>query len=316
MRQPLEKPFRLEAVRQVIKAANLGTQKAVLVKLEDALRKGWLELWYQPKIDLRLRLLAGAEGLVRCRYPDGNILLPDSFLPGASEASQLALTEVVMSRALNDWNEIAAVGAPLQVSVNATVKALERLPLAKLIREQRPKNARWPGLIFEVTETDVVKDIALAHEIATQLRIYNINLAIDDFGEGYSSFTRLKGLPFTELRLDHTFVQGCATDKKNAGICRTVIDLAHHFGSTAVAEGLENAEDLKAIHNMGRDVGQGFILAPPMPKADFINLVNRRAAEKAAKSPPSPAPSESAAAGPSIVPTAAAATPGKQLTAG
>jgi EAL domain-containing protein (putative c-di-GMP-specific phosphodiesterase class I) len=285
MRPPLEKPFRLEAVRQVVKAANLEGLQTILVSLDEALKSHWLELWYQPKIDLRSRMLAGAEGLVRCRHPGGRVLLPESFLPGASEDGHLALTEYVMRAALTDWNDFAAVGVPLLASVNTTVKALERLPLAGLIREHRPQSERWPGLILEVSETDVVKDIALTHEIATQLRIYHIKLAIDDFGEGYSSFTRLKGLPFSELKLDQNFVLGSGSDRKNAGICRAVIELAHHFGTAAVAEGIENASDLRAIHEMGCDMGQGFLLAPPMPKADFIALLGKRAADPSAKPP-------------------------------
>ncbi len=92
------------------------------------------------------------------------------------------------------------------------------------------------------------------HEIATQLRIYDIAFAIDDFGEGFSSFARLRELPFAELKLNRRFVKGSGTDRKNAGICQTIIDLAHNFG--AVAEGLEDADDLQAVHRMGCDIGQ------------------------------------------------------------
>jgi EAL domain-containing protein (putative c-di-GMP-specific phosphodiesterase class I)/CheY-like chemotaxis protein len=299
MRPPLEKPFRLEALRQVVKAANLEGRQTICVNLDEALSSGWLELWYQPKIDLRTRMLAGAEGLVRCRHPSGKLLLPENFLPGAGDDSHLALTEFVMLTALKDWNDVAAAGAPLLISLNTTVRSLERLPLSSIIRENRPANDRWPGLILEVTETDVVKDVALAHEIATQLRIYNINLAIDDFGEGYSSFTRLKGLPFSELKLDQNFVLGCATDQKNAGICKAVIELAHHFGTTAVAEGIENAPDLRAIHSMGCDIGQGYLLAPPMPKEDFVALLEKRAGDPGTKAPSMvPAQGEGAAGKP------------------
>jgi EAL domain-containing protein (putative c-di-GMP-specific phosphodiesterase class I) len=228
-------------------------------------------------------MLVGAEGLVRCRHPSGQVLLPGSFLPGASAEDHLALTALVIRTALADWNDILHAGAALLMAVNATVKALERAPLAGLVREHRPKSDRWPGLILEVTETDVVDDIALAHEIATQLRIYNIKLAIDDFGEGYSSFARLKGLPFSELKLDQNFVRGCGLDKKNAGICKAVIDIAHNFGALAVAEGLENGTDLRAVHDMGCDIGQGYLLAPPMPKEDFIALLETRTSARSAR---------------------------------
>ena len=133
-----------------------------------------------------------------------------------------------------------------------------------------PKDDAWPGLIIEVTEGEVASDVGLAHEIATQLNIYGIKLAIDDFGEGYSSFARLRDLPFAELKLDASFVQNCAEDTKNAAICRAVIELAHSFGAVAVAEGLETAADVQAIQRMGCDLGQGFLFARPMPSTLFI----------------------------------------------
>src|SRR5262245_7134710 len=125
--------------------------------------------------------------------------------------------------------------------------ALTRVAVQDLVREHRPRSRTWPGLIIEASESDVVKDVAVVHEIATQLRVHGITFAIDDFGTGYSSFARLREVPFVELKLDGSFVQGCASDAHNTGICRAIIDLAHHFGAVAVAEGIETAADLQAI---------------------------------------------------------------------
>jgi len=282
MRPPLKKPFRTEAIRQVMTAVCLDQQPIPIVGLDEALVQGWLELWYQPKIDLRSKTFAGAEGLIRCRHPMHGVLSPASFLAGASEQGMLALTEYVVLRALRDWDEMARFGIHLHTAVNSTLGALANLQISALIREHRPKSEKWPGLILEVTEGEVVKDVALVHEIATQLRIYGITFAIDDFGEGFSSFARLRELPFAELKLDRSFVKNCAGDAKNAGICRAVIDLAHHFGALAVAEGLENASDLQAVHRMGCDMGQGFFVARPMPKPDFISMLCDRASTRQA----------------------------------
>lgn len=282
MRPPLQKPFRMDAVRQAFDGARLEQKAAgaasldTTIELEDALENDWLELWYQPKIDLRTRLLGGAEGLIRCRHPVHGLLTPASFLPGASDKGLLALTEYVVFTALRDWEVISALGVYPHIAVNTSMRALASLHLPTLIREHRPKSDKWPGLILEVTESDVAKDIALAHEIATQLSIYGITFAIDDFGEGYSSFARLRELPFGELKLDRSFVHNCARDAKNGGICQAIIELAHQFGAVAVAEGLENAADLKAVHRMGCDIGQGFFFARPRPKAQFIALLRDR----------------------------------------
>jgi EAL domain-containing protein (putative c-di-GMP-specific phosphodiesterase class I) len=279
---PLKKPLRREAIRQVMAAARLGRPPVPAVGLDEALAQGWLELWYQPKIDLRSKTFAGAEGLIRCRHPLHGVLGPASFLPGAGEQSLTALTEYVVLTALRDWDGIARLGIHLHTAVNTTVGALTNLDMPRLIREHRPRNEKWPGLILEVTEGEVVKDVASIHEIATQLRIYGVTFAIDDFGEGFSSFARLRELPFAELKLDRSFVKDCAEDTRNAGICQAIIDLAHHFGAVAVAEGLENAADLQAVHRMGCDVGQGFFVARPMPKPDFVAMLRDRALAKRA----------------------------------
>ena len=280
MRPPLTKPFRAESIRHIIREANLADSPAAVVGLEEALAKGWLELWYQPKVDLRTKTLCGAEGLVRCRHPVQGILSPASFLPGALESSQAALTEHVIATALRDWDDFAATGVQLHTAVNTSIGALANLSLPALIREHRSNSPDWPGLIREVTESEVIKDGALMHEIATQLRIYGISFAIDDFGEGFSSFARLRDLPFAELKLDQSFVKGCGTDERNAGICQTIISLAHNFGALAVAEGIENAADLQAVHRMECDIGQGFLLGRPMPKANFITLLQQRVLDK------------------------------------
>jgi EAL domain-containing protein (putative c-di-GMP-specific phosphodiesterase class I)/ActR/RegA family two-component response regulator len=277
MRPPLEKPFRTEAIRHIISSLHLDHRPGRTdVSLDEVIANDWLELWYQPKIDLRTSTLAGAEGLIRCRHPIHGTLGPGSFLESGSEQAHAKLTEHVITTALRDWSDIAERGFYLHTAVNTSIGALANLQLPALIREHRPKSDKWPGLILEITENEVVKNVAFMHEIATQLRIYGITLAIDDFGEGFSSFARLRELPFAEVKLDISFVRGCGTDLKNAGICQAIINLAHHFGAIAVAEGIENAADLQALHRMGCDMGQGFFLARPMPKANFFALLRQR----------------------------------------
>ncbi len=282
MLQPISKPFRPSMIRQVVNGVQRAERSLTEVDLDEALASNWLELWYQPKIDLRSKTLAGAEGLIRCRHPEHGMLPPASFLPGASERSHAKLTELVIASALRDWDEIAESGVHLHTAVNTSIGALANLQLPALIREHRPRNAKWPGLILEVTESEVVKDVPLMHEISTQLRIYGITFAIDDFGEGFSSFARLRELPFAELKLDRSFVKDSGNDARNAGICETIINLAHHFGATAVAEGIENASDLQTIHRLGCDMGQGYFLARPMPKSDLVALLRQRARQKEA----------------------------------
>jgi EAL domain-containing protein (putative c-di-GMP-specific phosphodiesterase class I) len=248
------------------------------VSLEQLLRTNRLELWYQPKFDLKRMRLAGAEGLVRAKDPERGVLLPGTFLPNAEERSMLKLTERVLLAALADWSEFSNAGFPLRLAINVPVEALFKLPIPMLVRENRPSDAEWPGLLLEVTEDQVVRDIPLAQEVATQLKIYNIALSIDDFGAGYSHLSRLRALPFAELKLDRALVAGCGSDQTSTALCRSAIDMAHRFGSVAVGEGIEKASELQALHHLGCDLGQGYLLAQPQPKQRLIAMLRSRPA--------------------------------------
>ena len=141
--------------------------------------------------------------------------------------------------------------------------------------QNRPQSETWPGLILEVAEDQIARDIAQAKKIAGEIKACGVNIAIDNFGAGFSSFSSLRDLPFAELKLDGSFVRNCAVDATNAAICQTAIDLAHRFGSVAVAEGIESMTDLQALMVMGCDFGQGTLVAPPMPTDSFIGLLRQ-----------------------------------------
>jgi EAL domain-containing protein (putative c-di-GMP-specific phosphodiesterase class I) len=150
------------------------------------------------------------------------------------------------------------------------------MSIVDIVRAHRNQLDQWPGLIIDITEEQIVSDLGLANEIAKKIAPFNVKLAIDDFGRGYSSLARLKELPFAELKLDRTFVLDCGTDKVNAPLCKTVIDLAHNFGSVAVAIGIEKSSDALALTSMGCDIGQGFLLGQPMPVERFLSLLRQR----------------------------------------
>jgi EAL domain-containing protein (putative c-di-GMP-specific phosphodiesterase class I) len=246
------------------------------IAITEALRNNWFEIWYQPKIDLKRKCLAGAEALARIHHPQLGILLPGSFLADVDEESVAELAQHALLATLCDWTMFEEAGFNLHLAINVPVGVLLKLPIAALVGEYRPQSQRWPGLIVEVTEDQIVRDIALAKEIAAQLRVSGITIAIDDFGAGYSSLSSLRDLPFAELKIDRSFVRACATDATNAAICQTAIDLAHRFGSAAVAEGIESQADLQALMVMGCDFGQGVLIAPPMPKERFLDLLRQR----------------------------------------
>jgi EAL domain-containing protein (putative c-di-GMP-specific phosphodiesterase class I) len=276
----LKKPFDTSAVMKIMQELKLGHGAPVAARIDlgEALRHGWIEFWYQPKIDLRKKHLAGTEAFARARHPQYGVLPPAAFMPGASESELVTLSELALNSALKTSLNFSRLGINLRFAVNISVNALTKLSVADIVQPYRQKVDNWPGLIIDVTEEQIVTDLKLAAELAKLLAQLNVKLAIDDFGRGYSSLVRLKELPFAELKLDRTFVTDCGTDKVNAPICKTVIDLAHNFGSLAVAIGIEKAADAMALTSMGCDLGQGFLLGQPMPEDRFVSLLRQRGA--------------------------------------
>lgn len=238
--------------------------------LEDALNRDAVEVWYQPKIDFRTGCLVGAECLSRLREPGGATVLPASFLPGASPQTMERLTELVVRRATADWNDFSAAGRELKLSLNIPSEMLGTYPLAALIRTSLLAANGSPKLVLEITEEDALRDVAMAREAATQLSIYGVELSVDDFGVGYSAFSRLQEIPFAEIKLDRSLVQGCATDRVRGALCKAVVDLAHTLGAVVVGEGIEAAADLLFLRSIDCDLAQGYLLGRPMPKADLV----------------------------------------------
>ncbi len=274
----LHKPFRESSIRRI--AHDLGLRRdavsGIPVSLRQALKNGWLELWYQPKIDLRAMMLTGAEAYTRVRHPDHGVLPPESLLLNAGEGDLLLLTQHVLQTAMRDWQSFAGFGAPIRFSVNVPSCALTELPLATLIREERPKHGHWPGLILELHEDEIIQDLSLASSVARALKPLNVSLALDDFGPGYATLAKLKRQPFCELKIDRSFITNCGEDDRSAGLCETVVELAHRFGIHAVAEGVETLSELRALTRMDCDIGQGYLFARPMPKEQFAALLRER----------------------------------------
>jgi EAL domain-containing protein (putative c-di-GMP-specific phosphodiesterase class I) len=293
----LKKPFETSAIIAIMQELKLGhpTSMAARIQLEDAIKNGWIEFWHQPKIDLRKKQLAGVETFARCRHPQFGILPPGAFMPGATDSELLVLSEQALASALQTGLNFSKLGINLRFAVNIPVTSLVKLQISEIVRAHREQLDHWPGLIIDITEEQIVSDLPLATEMTKKLAPFNVKLAIDDFGRGYSSLARLKELPFAELKLDRTFVSDCGTDKVNAPLCKTVIDLAHNFGSAAVAIGIEKASDALALTSMGCDLGQGFLLGQPMPEERFISLLRQRAAGQGRPMPASAAPAAAAA---------------------
>lgn len=300
----LRKPFRLAdfklrlaspvAVDSALPRTNNNSAKVVAIDPEEALRNHWLQLWYQPKIDLKSLSVCGAEGLLRANHPEHGLVYPQNLLPPSGDPLYRALTRFVIQQALADWQYFSDQGKALKLAVNVPVSVMQGADFIPILRQCLPKDDRFPGLIFEITEDEVVQDPEWIREIATQLKIYGVRLSIDDFGSAYSSLSRLRDLPCVELKLDRSFVAGCSTDGSKQSLCAAGIALAHAFGISVCAEGVENTQDLRALMDMGCDAAQGFLFAKAMDPVSFANMLLTQ--EKQAVLPRSTAAAETATA--------------------
>jgi EAL domain-containing protein (putative c-di-GMP-specific phosphodiesterase class I) len=263
-----------ESQKRLVAAAYRSSR----IGLEEALRRGWLEIWYQPKIELRHQRLAGAEALARIRHPDLGVLLPQAFLAESSEQGLAQLAEYALLTTLRDWSVFDGTGFNLHLAINLPADALLHLPIVSLVQQHRPEAEHWPGLILEVTESQILRHMAPAQHVAKRLRRCGVTVAVDDFRAGYTSLATLPALAFAEIKLDCSLVKDCAIDADKAALCRDAIALAHRFGSVAVAEGIEHNADLLALKRMRCDFAQGVLIAPPMPLDGFLDLLRQRGA--------------------------------------
>jgi EAL domain-containing protein (putative c-di-GMP-specific phosphodiesterase class I) len=259
------------------------------IAITGPLTEAALEAHYQPKINLKRKCLAGAEVFTHIRHSPLAGPAPGDF-DGPGAANPALLTEHALVEALRSWVLFDQAGFNLTLALEARIDTLLALPIRDLLAQHRPKAPRWAGLLVHVTEDEVVRDVTHAREIAVRLGESGVRLSIDRFGAGYSSFASLRDLPFVEIRLDPTFVQDCATDPVNRAICQTAIDLAHRFGAAAAADGVRSAADLQALMTIGCDIGQGDLIAPPLPRHEFLALLREPVTKLQPRAaPPAPA---------------------------
>ena len=302
MLPPLRKPFRASQITSILTAQTAETPRAaaeppprphaprrIAVQVAEALHNKWLELWYQPKIDLKTLTVSGAEGLLRARHPELGIIMPENILPPTGDPSYAPLSAFVVARAAADWKRFADQGLRLKLAVNVPISALISPNFIRLVRQTLSTDPGFPGLIIEVTEDEIIRDPQWTREIATQLKLYKVHISIDDFGSAYASMSRLNELPVSEVKIDRSFVADCASNEARRVLCQTVVDLAHRFGASVCAEGVETAEDLRALVEMGVDTAQGFLFAKAMTAEALAEklLASAAQAERAPLATPS-----------------------------
>ena len=266
MLPPLQKPVRMATLRDVIRSRKLDTAPARSsgVSLKDALAKKMVKFFYQPKIDLKTAVVSGAEAVARIDHPELGLLTPDEFLHDADEGALLDLSRLALLDALRASAHFHDSGARLQLAININMDNLLALPISDLVLLHRPESADWAGLLLEIPERQVINKIERLKARAINLQQAGVSLAIDNFGRGASSLDILNQVAFSEIKIDRSLVDGCATNSGNAKICKTLIQMAHNFGCRAVAVGISAEADFQTVLSLDCDMGQGFLLGKPM----------------------------------------------------
>jgi EAL domain-containing protein (putative c-di-GMP-specific phosphodiesterase class I) len=272
----LQKPVDFASIRKIVLEQKLVCQPVAApeLSLKTAIARDYITFWYQPKIDISRRQVVGAEAFARIAHPQHGILAPARFLAGAAEEDILELAHRALVSALALNARLDELGISLQIAINLGVESIMKLPIAELMLKHRPRRDEgWPGILFDVTETQVLNKITILRERFHELGKYGIALAIDNFGRGNSSFSLFRYLQFSEIKIDASFVQGCASNAGNANVCRSMIQIAHNFSRKAVAAGIETGEDAQEVANLGCDIAQGYIFGKPMTDRQLMTMV-------------------------------------------
>src|SRR5215203_2552048 len=255
---------------------SMGTGVLERLRLENELRRalerGEFKVYYQPIVPLEGGRISGAEALLRWEHPIRGLLLPEEFLTVAEETGLIArIGEKVLREACHEvwaWQVRYPSEPPLMVSVNLSPKQLFR---PELIAEVLAETEIYPGsLQLEITEGTMMSNgVHSANNALHNLKDLSVELAVDDFGMGYSSLSYLKHFPVDFLKIDRSFIAGLGQDadgaSKDAEIVSAMIDLTHALGLKAVAEGVETSEQLTRLRIMKCDLAQGNYFWEPLP---------------------------------------------------
>jgi EAL domain-containing protein (putative c-di-GMP-specific phosphodiesterase class I) len=274
MGQPLQKPFRPAELRQILLSLRSKTLEIDAAKLQAAIENNELELFYQPLLILSTQKTIGFEALVRWRHPEFGIVMPDRFI-GIAEREGLIgrLTERVLELAaaqISTWRKIELdTFVSVNVSASNIVTSLPDQLIDLCARHDIP-----PRLLrLELTETAAMGNHALMLEVLTRVRLKGFQLAIDDFGTGYSSLVQLYRLPFTELKIDQSFVRDMANSEEANVIVGAIVNLGRSLHLELVAEGIETEELLQRLITMGCQTGQGYLFSRPMPANEVAEWI-------------------------------------------
>jgi EAL domain-containing protein (putative c-di-GMP-specific phosphodiesterase class I) len=280
----------------------LDASNAGYIDLAHALRAGWIEFWYQPKIDLRDRQIVGVEMFARARHPFHGPISAAVILQDANDTLLTQLGVFSLRWALQASAALAQDGMRLPITLNMPAIAIDAAGIADLLA-QGPQPKDWRGLILDIPKHDILADYDRLAQAGVQLAALGIRFAADDFCGSLRRLMRstdpealyeemevvsqqlrkLTNLSLVEIKLERDLVGGCSQDNGRAMLCELMIDLIHQLKAKAVAVGVEKHADVELLAKIGCDLAQGYAFSEPKPLDDFLALLKRRAKGMAAR---------------------------------
>lgn len=281
----IEKPVTSERLRHLLATDKIAGKKAPparpapppgfsLQEIRTGISNREFEPFFQPKIEMASRRVVGAEALARWRHPVRGIVAPYAFILELERHNDIdALTFLMLEKAANSGRNWSDKGMDIVVSVNLSLTSLADTSLADRITECVKDTGLDPGrMVLEVTETAAMTELAPALENLTRLRMHGFGLSIDDYGTGFASMQQLARVPFTELKIDQSFVTGCARNRAAHLIVETSLLLARGMKLKTVAEGIETEEDWEIIKAANCEVAQGYLISRPLEENAFLEF--------------------------------------------
>lgn len=264
----------------VLASPELNEQVQNMVRKENELRNafsnGWMEMFYQPRVDLKTGKISGAEALIRCRDPEKGIIPPKDFIPLAEEIGLIgpitiwALDQVCQQQ--KKWQDAGIQIVP--VSVNLVAEQFQDDHIITVLKQNLEKyQLSSQYLEVELTESAAMQHPEKTADLLNQIQALGILIAIDDFGTGYSSLAYLEKFPINILKIDISFVQGVTTDPHSAAITSAIIAMSKALQFLIVAEGVETEGQRLFLSEHHCEEGQGFLFSKPLPANDFESLL-------------------------------------------
>jgi EAL domain-containing protein (putative c-di-GMP-specific phosphodiesterase class I) len=253
-------------------------------QLRGATQRGELRLHYQPKVDIATQRVVGVEALVRWQHPNHGMVSPAHFIPLAEETGlMVGIGQWVLERACRDIQALSTAGlGALTLAVNVSKPQLVTGELVRVVRQVLVDCKLAPRrLVLELTESMLMDNVEQCVWLMHELNSLGVRLSIDDFGTGYSSLAYLKKFPVHELKIDRSFVADLPGSTTDVALAGTVTSLGHSLGMSVTAEGVETAQQLECLKQLGCDTFQGFLFSKPLPLDKCIELLRANRLESA-----------------------------------